>query len=84
MDWAHLLKHELAKRRRASLANIEDDTELARLALDSFQLIELLIGLEERHGIRIEMDDLRSVRTVGDLARLMASKQPGAASSLCF
>ena len=77
MDGVHLLKHELAK--RASLARIEDDTQLARLALDSFQLIELLIGLEERHGIRIEMDDLRNVHTVGDLARLVASKQPCAA-----
>ena len=75
MDHAHLLKACLARRTYQPLACIRDDTELDKLALDSLALVELLIELEHKHGVRLAVEDLSNARTVGDLAaRLTASE----------
>jgi acyl carrier protein len=48
---------------------------LADLVPSSFSLVELLIELQEQHGIRLSQDDLRTLETVGDLVALVRSKQ---------
>jgi acyl carrier protein len=48
---------------------------LADLVPSSFSLVELLIELQEQHGIRLAQDDLRHLVTVGDLVALVRSKQ---------
>lgn len=73
MDHAQLLKAALARRTHQPLARIRDDTALDQLPLDSFALVELLIELEHKHGIRLSLDDLRNLRTVGDLAARVVS-----------
>ena len=42
-------------------AHLVDD-----LDLDSIDLVDLAVSLEEGSGIKLEEDDLKSVRTVGD------------------
>ncbi len=36
------------------------------LDLDSIDLVDLAVSLEEERGIKLDEDDLKSVRTVGD------------------
>ena len=36
------------------------------LDLDSIDLVDLAVSLEEDRGIKLDEDDLKSVRTVGD------------------
>jgi acyl carrier protein len=50
----------------------EDDL-LATGVLDSLTLIELLLNLEQHFGMRIPLDEVRSVQSI---ARLVESKSP--------
>jgi D-alanine--poly(phosphoribitol) ligase subunit 2 len=42
--------------------------------LDSFQLVELLLALERRFGLRVHIDrvELEDLRTLGSIARMLA------------
>ena len=55
--------------------SVHADQRLADLVPSSFSLVELLIELQEQHGIRLVQDDLRGLVTAGDLAALVRSKQ---------
>ena len=67
MDCAQVVKACLARRAHQPLAHIRDDTELDTLQLDSLALVELLVELEHKHGIRVAVGDLGKLRTVRDL-----------------
>ena len=64
------LGHALGRR----LEELGDDVELANLVAESFALVETVINLQEDLGIRLVQDDLRDVRTVGDLVRVCADR----------
>jgi acyl carrier protein len=53
---------------------LTDEAPLLDLARESFMLVEMVIDLQETFGIRLVQEDLRSVRTVGDLIGMLASK----------
>jgi acyl carrier protein len=55
-------------------ASVRADQRLEDLVPSSFSLVELLIELQEQHGIRLVQDDLRQLVTVGDLVALVRSK----------
>ena len=55
--------------------SVQDGDRLADLVPSSFSLVELLIELQEQHGIRLVQDDLRQLVTVGDLVTLVRNKQ---------
>jgi acyl carrier protein len=42
--------------------------------LDSFRPVEIAIELQEDFGVRLVQDDLKTIRTVGDLAELIATR----------
>ena len=48
---------------------LESGTPLERLGLDSLDLVELLMIIDELFGVRLTSDDFKSAATVGDLAR---------------
>ncbi|MFO7587845.1 MAG: acyl carrier protein [Gemmatimonadota bacterium] len=54
---------------------------LADLELDSLRRIELLIEVENRFRVRLEPEDEEDVRTLGDLARVVAVRRSAGASS---
>lgn len=47
------------------------------LGLDSLRLIELITAVEDELGVSIPINRLASVRTVGDVHRLLAPKRGG-------
>ncbi len=51
-----------------------DDIALKLLVAESFALIETVIDLQEELGIRLLQEDLRDVKTVGDLVRVCAER----------
>ncbi|BBH18377.1 acyl carrier protein [Nocardioides baekrokdamisoli] len=52
---------------------ITDDALLeADLGADSLAVVEVVFGIEERHGIRLADDVVRGVRTVSDLVTAVA------------
>jgi acyl carrier protein len=57
-------------------AQLRRDAVLADLVHDSFRLVELVIELQESTGARLDQEHLREVKTVGDLAALVAGRAP--------
>ena len=52
----------------------EDDL-VSDLQLDSVGLLTLIVGLEDRFRIALAEEDAAAVRTVGDLAALVAERR---------
>ena len=51
--------------------SISDASELSDLGIDSIDMVELIMDLEEEFDIRIHDDDAGEVRTVGDAVRVV-------------
>jgi acyl carrier protein len=54
----------------------EDDL-LADLQLDSVGILTLVVGLEDHFRVALAEQDAESVRTIGDLAGLVATRAGG-------
>ena len=52
-------------------AQLDYETELAELSLDSFEAVELMSALEEEFGVRLKTAYIKKLKTVGDLVRLI-------------
>lgn len=55
---------------------LADDVALIDLVAESFALVETVINLQEELNFRLVQDDLRDVKTVGDLVRVCADRLP--------
>ena len=61
------------------------DTDLFETGiLDSLQLVELLLQLEQRFGFKLKLDDidLDNLRTLARIARLVAARTAASQSSM--
>ena len=60
-----------------SPADIDSATELIEYGVDSFLLLELIVGIELKYGIRIPQEDINSetLKSVNSLKALIESKQ---------
>ena len=68
------IKAKMSGLLRQPVSKLQDDTVLTDLVTQSLLLIEMVIELQEEFGVRLVQDDLKNVRTVGDLTRLIESK----------
>ena len=59
---------------RLQAGKAADGAVLTDLVTESFVLVQLVIDLQEEFGIRLSGEDLREVRTVGDLIATVASR----------
>jgi len=57
--------------------SLDRNTAIADLDVDSFDLVDLLVRLQEELGVRIFQEDLAGVRTVGDLEAVFARRAAG-------
>ena len=64
--------NEVMGSKRQHWVEVDRDTPLDRLELDSLELAELFATLEEVSGLDLDPDSARELETVGDLARLRA------------
>ena len=63
----------LAERLECEAAEIKMETEFGALGMDSQDVMELLMNLEEEFGTEIEMGE-NKVNTVSDLVKLIEAK----------
>lgn len=63
----------LAEKLECDAADIKLETEFGTLGIDSLDVMELLMNLEEEFGTEIEMGE-NKINTVGDLVKLIESK----------
>lgn len=72
----------LEKETGAAVPRLDDDADLREsLGLDSVDLIGLVLQVENRFGVRVETEELMTVRTVGGLLDLLGSKVPAVPSA---
>ena len=63
----------IAERMECDAADITMDSPFHDLGIDSLDTVELLMNLEDKIGIEIELD--QKVTTVGDLVAFIESKK---------
>jgi acyl carrier protein len=56
---------------------IDTDTPLADYGVDSFLLLEMIVGIEETFGVRFEQADItaETLKSIASLAELIRTKQ---------
>lgn len=55
--------------------DISEDTSFKHdLRADSFELVELIMALEDEYGVKIDDDDLENIETVGDVIEYIKSQ----------
>jgi len=71
---ADRVKAKMASLLRQPVAKLRDDAVLTDLVSQSLLLIEMVIELQEEFAVRLVQDDLKDVKTVGDLTRLIEAR----------
>jgi len=73
-DILAIIKEQLSER-GIETDKVDYDSHLAKdLGLDSLDVTELTLGLEERFGIEIPDEELEEIGTVGDTVALIEKK----------
>jgi acyl carrier protein len=72
------IREHLAEELEVDPARIDDSTRFREdLEADSLDLLELLVELEDRYGIRIPDDEAARILTVGQAADFVAAHAAG-------
>ncbi len=70
------IKCKMAEFLGRPVEDLDDQALLTDLVVESFMLVEMVIGLQEAYGERFFVqDDLRDVKTVGDLVVLFEGQR---------
>ena len=64
----------VAERVEKDVSEITMDSKFQDLGIDSLDTVELLMNLEDKLGIEVELD--QKVETVGDVVAFIESNQP--------
>ncbi len=56
------------------VTRVQDDVPLVDLVAESFMLIEMVIELQEAFSLRLDREDLESIKDVGELLDLLQAK----------
>jgi acyl carrier protein len=68
------VKEKMASLLKQPASKLEDKSVLTSLVVESFALIEMVIELQEEFGVRLVQEDLKDVKTVGDLTALIETR----------
>ncbi|MDY4787785.1 MAG: phosphopantetheine-binding protein [Bacilli bacterium] len=60
---------------KASVSDIKSESELRSLGIDSLDLVEIIMDIEEQFGIQFENDELNKFVTVDDVVKAIESKK---------
>ena len=59
---------------RLGVKNVDESKSLRDLGLDSLDIVEMCLDLEDRFGVSFETEELSSFKTVADLFRSVEAK----------
>ncbi|HVE91579.1 MAG TPA: phosphopantetheine-binding protein [Actinomycetota bacterium] len=65
---------ELLAQFQVEPGQVSGDATFEALGLDSLDVVELSVKIEDAYGIDIEESDLKDVQTVGDAVRVVVGK----------
>ena len=67
------VKEILAK--KIDISNLKEDDRLSELGLDSLDLVETMIEIEEELGIEFTSEEIANLKTLKDVIKLIESKK---------
>ena len=67
----YLVREELLNYTDYDVETLKLETEIAELGIDSLDIIEAIMGAEEKYDIEIHDDDFKHVKTVGELVEVI-------------
>ena len=67
----YLVREELLNYTDYDVETIKLETEIAELGLDSLDMMETIMGAEEKYNIEIHDDEFKHVKTVGELVEVI-------------
>jgi acyl carrier protein len=73
------IKDRIAQTLHIPRAKLQDDALVSDIVTESFAVVEMVIDLQEEFGIRLGQEDLKTLKTVGALAALIAQRARDAA-----
>lgn len=73
MDYTAELKNILAKR-DVDVTNLTNDSVLANIGLDSLDLVEVMLEIEELVGTEFTSEEIMGLVTIQDVINLINSK----------
>ena len=76
-----LVREKLEEIKVEGAAEATMDTTWEELDVDSLDLVELVQSLEDEYDVRIDDEQLKPVKTVGDAVRLVIAVKEGAGST---
>ena len=76
-----LVRDKLEEIKVEGAADATMETTWEELDVDSLDLVELVQSLEDEYDIRIDDEQLRPIKSVGDAVRLVISVKEGAGST---
>ena len=59
---------------KVKVDNIEPNMELKALGLDSLDLVELIMDIEDKYGVEFSNEELMGFKTVGDVLDTIEKK----------
>ena len=72
MDVKKIVTEIISK--RTTIENVKEDDELSALGLDSLDLVEAMIEIEEAFNIEFSNDEIAEIVYIKDVLRLIESK----------
>lgn len=68
------IKQRISATLQIPVARLKDEALIAEIVTESFAVVEMVIDLQEEFGIRLGQEDLKSIKTIGALAALIAER----------
>ena len=76
MNMLEAVKEILSKQLRVDIATITPDTAIVDdLGADSLDVVEMLMSIEQEHGIVVPDEAILTFKTVGDVAKYLEDNQ---------
>ena len=72
MEYIEKVKAILAK--KVDISSFKEDDKLSDLGLDSLDLVETMIEIEEELGIEFTSEEIASLKTLNDVTKLIEKK----------
>lgn len=70
------LKNLIASQLDIDVNDVNEDSDLVQdLGADSLDVVQMLILLEKEFGVEFEEDEIKNIKTVGDVEKFIGSKQ---------
>lgn len=60
---------------KLALSNIDENSRLQDLGIDSLDVVEYLLEIEERYNVEFPPEEMANLKTINDLVNLIETKR---------